>query len=68
MSGQGKSYNIYCKKAVEKHGKRYSGWLEEHPDAEEELSSVLRDKVWEICEDIGEDGFTLDQSVKSLLC
>ena len=55
-------------KAVEKHGKRYSGWFEEHPDAEEALSSVLRDKVWEICEDVGEDGFTLDQSVKSSLC
>jgi hypothetical protein len=32
-------------KAVEKHGKRYSDWLEEHPDAEEALSSVLRDRL-----------------------
>src|ERR1700722_3720942 len=54
-------------KTVEKHGKRYSGWLEEHLNAEEELSSFLRDKVWEICEDVGEDGFTLDQLVKSSL-
>jgi len=51
-------------KTVEKHGKRYSGWLEEHPDAEERLSSFLNAEVWEICEDVGEDGFTLDQSVK----
>jgi hypothetical protein len=55
-------------KTIEKHGKRYSGWLEEHPNAEEELSSFLRDEVLKICEDIGEDGFTLNQSVKSSLC
>jgi hypothetical protein len=54
-------------KTAEEHGKRYSGWLEEHPNAEEELSSFLRGGVWEICEDVGEDGFTLDQLVKSLL-
>ena len=55
-------------KTVEKHGKRYSGWLEEHPDTEERLSSLLKAEVWEICEDVGEDGFTLDQSVKPSLC
>ena len=55
-------------KTIEKHGKRCSGWLKEHPNAEEELSSLLRDEVWEICKDVGEDGFTLNQSVKSSLC
>ena len=54
-------------KTAEKHGKRYSGWLERHLNAEEGLSPFLRDEVWEICEDVGEDGFTLNQSVKSSL-
>jgi hypothetical protein len=50
-------------KTAEKHGKRYSDWLKEHLNAEEELSSFLRDEIWEICEDVGEDGFTLNQLV-----
>ena len=34
--------------AVEKFGERYSGWLKEH----------LRSEVWDICKEVGKDGFT----------
>lgn len=49
------------KRVVEKFGERYSCWLEKHPNAKEELSSFLRSEVWEICKEVGKDGFTLDQ-------
>jgi hypothetical protein len=48
-------------KAVEKFGKRYSGWIQEHPNAVEELSSLLRSEVWDICKEVGKDGFALKQ-------
>jgi hypothetical protein len=48
-------------KAVEKFGERYSGWLKEHPNAVKELSSFLRSEVWDICKDIGKNGFTSKQ-------
>src|SRR2546423_10182147 len=46
-------------KAVEKFGERYSSWLKKHPNAVEELSSFLRPEVWDICKEVGKDGFTL---------
>ena len=49
------------KKAVEKFGERYSGWLKEHPNAVEELSSFLRPEVRDICKEVGKDGFTSEQ-------
>jgi hypothetical protein len=54
------------KKAVEKFGKRYSGWLKEHPNAVEELSSFLRPEVRDICKEVGKDGFTSEQRVQSI--
>jgi hypothetical protein len=48
-------------KAVEKFGGRYSGWIKEHPNAVEELSSVLRSEVWDICKEVGKDGFASKQ-------
>jgi hypothetical protein len=48
-------------KAVEKFGKRYSGWIQEHPNVVEELSSFLRPAVWDICKEVGKDGFALTQ-------
>ena len=49
------------KKAVEKFGERYSGWLKEHLNVVEELSSFLRPEVWDICKEVGKDGFTSEQ-------
>jgi len=49
------------KMAVEKFGERYFDWLEEHPNAKEELSSFFRPGVWDICKEVGKDGFTLEQ-------
>lgn len=48
-------------KAVEKFGERYSGWIKEHPNAVEELSSFLRSEVWGICKEVGKDGFASKQ-------
>ena len=55
-------------KTVEIHRKRYFDWLEKHLNVKERLSSFLKAEVWKICEDVGKDGFTLDQSVKLSLC
>jgi hypothetical protein len=55
------------KKAVEKFGERYSSWLEEHPNAKEELSSFLRPEVWDICKEVGKDGFTLEHRTNQLV-
>jgi hypothetical protein len=49
------------KKAVEKFGERYSGWIEKHPNAVEELSLFLKSEVWDICKEVGKDGLTLKQ-------
>jgi hypothetical protein len=48
-------------KADEKFGGRYSGWIKEHPNAVEELSSFLRSEVWEICKEVEKDGFATKQ-------
>ena len=48
-------------KSVEKFGERYSGWIKKCSNAVEELSLFLKSEVWNICKEVGKDGFTLKQ-------